>query len=60
MARYSTRNDADSAAGDYTIGVFTTLSLAAAAVVQVRVINTGAENLAAGAQETFIAIVELS
>lgn len=50
----------DSGTEDMTIQAFTTISVAAAGVVQIRAVSSAAESTAAGIQETFVSIVELA
>lgn len=60
VARTRDSSQQDSGTEDMTIQAFTTLSVAAGAVIQIRAVSSAAENTAAGIQETFVSIVELS
>jgi len=59
-ARWKTRNDADSTAGEYTLGGTVCVSLSASETVTLRAETSTAETVSSGLANTYISIVELA
>lgn len=60
VARYATRNDADSSAGEYTAQVSAVVSLTDGQTATIRAETSGAATIGAGAALTNVSIVELA